>query len=139
MKKTSSIYRNHTKSLNSCISRKLVFISSIKTEVYVGANFYFVFNFLTHTHRQTQTHKHTHAHTHAYAHNWCLVQMAIQDMNQTLRSDVFENTALSLIWKTLLLVLVVMPYVCLGASTLSLCLINFDLLLNRLFPLYELI
>ena len=37
IKKTSSIYRNHTKSLNFCVSRKLVSISSIKVEAYVQA------------------------------------------------------------------------------------------------------
>ena len=34
---------------------------------------------------------------------------------------------------------VVITYVCLGACTLSLYLINSELLFNRLFPLYELI
>ena len=36
--KTSSIYQNHTQGFNFCASRKLVSISSIKMEVYVGAN-----------------------------------------------------------------------------------------------------
>ena len=39
IKKTSPIYRNHTKSLNFCVSRKLVSISSIKVEAYARANF----------------------------------------------------------------------------------------------------
>ena len=50
------------------MSRKLLFISSIKTEAYVGANFYFLFNFLTHTDTQTHTHTHTHRHTHTRTH-----------------------------------------------------------------------
>ena len=36
--KKTLIYRNHTKSLISCLSRKLVAILSIKVEAYVEAN-----------------------------------------------------------------------------------------------------
>ena len=42
--------------------------------------------------------------------NWCLVPMAIQDMNQTLRGDVSGNIALRFTWKSLLLVLAIMSH-----------------------------
>ena len=66
--------------------------------------------------------------------------MTIQDINQTLISDVCVDIALGRTWKSLLVVFAVtLTYVCLGACTLILHMINYYFLFNRLLPLYELI